>query len=437
MAGVSAAYHLAKAGFKDILIVDPLPPLSLTSDRSTECYRNWWPDPQMIALMNRSVELMEQLAAESGNVFRMNRRGYLYLTANANGVSEFQHRAAAIAELGAGGLRVHSSASSNYVPDPPRTPEEFAGADLLLDPGLIHRHYPYITQDAIAALHVRRAGWVSAQQLGMYLLERARGNGVRLEQRSVDAVETHGGRVKSVLLDDGERVDCDFIVNAAGPYLAKVGTMLGIEVAVKTELHLKVIFRDHLGVVDRGAPLLIWDDPQRLPWEADERKALQEDPETRWLTDPFPSGVHLRPEGSGESQTVLMLWDYKERWMEPQFPPPLDDLYPEIVLRGLSTMLPGLRRYFDHAPRPYLDGGYYVKTPENRLLAGPLPIEGAYVIGGLSGFGIMSSCAAGELLAAHMAGSHLPAYAPAFSIDRYADPQYEAGLPNLANSGQL
>ncbi len=437
IAGVSAAYHLAKAGIKDILIFDPLPPLSLTSDRSTECYRNWWPDPQMIALMDRSIDIMERLAAESGNAFRMNRRGYLYLTADASGVREFQRRAAAIAEIGAGALRVHSSMSSAYVPDEPRTPEEFNGADLLLEPGLIRRYYSYVTEQTVAALHVRRAGWVSAQQLGMYLLEQARARGVRLEKHAIDQVNVQGGRVKSVTLDDGEQIDCRVFVNASGPYLPRVGALMGLDMPVKTELHLKVTFKDHLGVVDRGAPLLIWDDPQLLPWEPGEREALQEDPDTRWLTDPFPSGVHLRPEGSGESQTLLMLWDYKERWMEPQFPPPIDDLYPEIVLRGLSTMLPGLRRYFDHAPRPYLDGGYYVKTPENRLLAGPLPVEGAFVIGGLSGFGIMSCCAAGELLAAHVSGSQLPAYAPAFSIDRYADPLYQAELSKLDTSGQL
>ena len=66
IAGISAAYHLARAGFKDIVIVDPLPPLSLTSDRSTECYRNWWPDPEMVALMNRSIDLMDALRLESG-----------------------------------------------------------------------------------------------------------------------------------------------------------------------------------------------------------------------------------------------------------------------------------------------------------------------------------------------------------------------------------
>src|SRR5512138_1768554 len=108
IAGVSAAYHLARAGFKDILIVDPLPPLSLTSDRSTECYRNWWPDPEMVALMNRSIDLMEQLADQSGNRLRMNHRGYLYVTANEQHLPEFRSRAARIAGMGAGPLRVHA-----------------------------------------------------------------------------------------------------------------------------------------------------------------------------------------------------------------------------------------------------------------------------------------------------------------------------------------
>ena len=57
--GVSAAYFLARAGVRDIMILDEHPPLSFTSDRSTECYRNWWPDPVMLALMNRSIDLME------------------------------------------------------------------------------------------------------------------------------------------------------------------------------------------------------------------------------------------------------------------------------------------------------------------------------------------------------------------------------------------
>ena len=70
IAGIAAAYHLAvRRGLGDIVIVDERPPLSLTSDKSTECYRNWWPGPgdAMVALMNRSIDVLEDLARESGN----------------------------------------------------------------------------------------------------------------------------------------------------------------------------------------------------------------------------------------------------------------------------------------------------------------------------------------------------------------------------------
>ena len=40
-----------------------------------------------------------------------------------------------------------------------------------------------------------------------------------------------------------------------------------------TELHLKAAIKDSLGVVNREAPLLIWTDPQWLPWEEEEREA--------------------------------------------------------------------------------------------------------------------------------------------------------------------
>jgi hypothetical protein len=42
----------------------------------------------------------------------------------------------------------------------------------------------------------------------------------------------------------------------------------------------------------------------------------------------------------------------------------------------------------------------------------------------LSGYGIMASQAGADLLAAYIAGSELPNYAPAFSLSRYDDPEY-------------
>ncbi|MEM7259235.1 MAG: FAD-dependent oxidoreductase, partial [Pseudomonadota bacterium] len=45
IAGIAAAHALAAANAGRIALIDNAPPLSLTSDKSTECYRNFWPGP--------------------------------------------------------------------------------------------------------------------------------------------------------------------------------------------------------------------------------------------------------------------------------------------------------------------------------------------------------------------------------------------------------
>ncbi len=434
--GVAAAHFLDKAGIRNILLIDERPPLSFTSDRSTECYRNWWPDPEMLALINRSIDLMESLADESGNVFRMNRRGYLYVTADESKVAGLQAASHRTSELGAGPLRVHSTDASSYRPSlPDRFHDSPTGADLLLGNDLIRRHYPYLTDKAVAALHARRAGWLSAQQLGMYLLETGRRHGVRFEAGKVTGVDIEGGRVQGVWLSSGVRIQSPIFINAAGPFLKEVGKLVGIDLPVHTELHLKAAIKDPLGVVGRDAPLLIWNDTQRLPWEDDEREALAEDDETRWLTGEFPSGAHTRPEGAGSD--ILMLWEYQTKVMEPVDTPAMDEQYPEIALRGLAAMLPRMKEYFARMPRPQLDGGFYTRTRENRPLVGSMGVDGAYVIGAVSGYGIMSACGAADLLTAHVTGTKLPAYASDFAPARYDDPEYLKRLENWGESGQL
>jgi len=278
---------------------------------------------------------------------------------------------------------------------------------------------------------------LSAQQLGRYLFEMARSLGVRFESARVSGVDLKNGRAVGVRLASGKRIDASIFINAAGPYLKEVGQMLGVEIPVHAELHLKATIRDSLGIVGRDAPLLIWNDPQSLPWTDEERAFLAEDSETAWLTEPFPPDAHTRPEGTGDSQTILMLWDYREKVTEPLWPPTMDEEYPEVVLRGLTTMLPGMKEYIKRIPRPQLDGGYYTKTLENRPLVGSLPVEGAFVIGAVSGYGIMSACAVGELLACHVTGAQLPDYAPAFAFERYDDPEYLKSLENWRDDGQL
>jgi glycine/D-amino acid oxidase-like deaminating enzyme len=151
----------------------------------------------------------------------------------------------------------------------------------------------------------------------------------------------------------------------------------------------------------------------------------------------LPAGAHTRPEGPDDSPIVLMLWEYRSHVSQPIVDPPIDPDYPEIALRGLLPMVPGFEAYLGRLPRPVLDGGYYTKTRDNRPLVGPLPLKGAWVIGALSGYGLMASLAAGELLALHLSGSPLPGYAAACDLRRFHDPAYLAFLESWTPSGQL
>ena len=444
IAGVAAAYHLAvRRGVRSVVIVDERPPLTLTSDKSAESYRNWWPGPgdDMAALMNRSIDLMEDLARESDNVFLMNRRGYLFATAQPEQIAGYVKAAEDAAARGVGPLRLHRSAGGDYRPSPATGYEgQPTGTDVVTDPELIRRHFPYLAEDTVALLHARRCGWFSGQQLGMYMLERAREAGVRLIEGRVDGVETAGGRVTGARVSGGggrRTIGTPRFVNAAGPHVKAVGRLLDVEIPVFCERHAKVAFHDTQAVVPRHAPMMIWTDPVRLPWSDDERDELVQAESLRHLLEEMPAGVHGRPEGGGDSPIMLGVWTYDVEPMEPRFPVEFDPAYAEIVIRGMTRLIPGLRAYVPRLPKHFVDGGYYTKTEENRLLSGPLPVEGAYVLGGLSGYGMMSSNGAADLLADYIAERPLPRYAPAFRLERYESPAYRALLADWGDSGQL
>jgi glycine/D-amino acid oxidase-like deaminating enzyme len=397
----------------------------------------------MVQLMNRSIDWLDEWARETGNRFNLNRRGYLFVTADPARLPQFIAAGQEAESLGAGSLRVHSGGSSE-TPYAPLAASGFEGqpdgSDLLTDPELIRLHFPYLAADTLAVIHPRRCGWFSAQQLGSYLLEQARAAGVEFQHGRLSAVDAAGGRIQSVRVEHpgGQtEVGTDRLVLAAGPLMQSAAGLLDLTLPVTAEWHVKVAMADPLRVVPRNAPLLIWSDSVRLPWSDEERRDLEQSPGTRYLLEPFPSGVHARPEGPDDSPILLILWTYHTEARQPVFPGPVDPLYPEVALRGLARMIPGLQAYFGRAPRPVVDGGYYLKTPENRPLIGPLPVGGAFILGALSGFGLMASPAAGEILADHVVGASPPAFSEAFRLERYEDPSYQKLLADWGSSGQL
>jgi glycine/D-amino acid oxidase-like deaminating enzyme len=274
-------------------------------------------------------------------------------------------------------------------------------------------------------------------KLGHWLLEQAQRAGARIVRDRVVDIETTGGKLAGVRLASGDTIATGRMAIAAGPGLPDVLRMLDLELPVFLELHAKMRFDDRLGVVPRSAPFTIWTDPvAEIDWTEADRKRYASDPKTRWLLEPFPGSMHVRP--VGEARDVYLIWTFESSPHAFEWPPTFDANLGDALLQGFANMCPGAKAYLGEGARGMVDGGYYAKTPENRPMIGPLAIDGVFITGGLSGYGIMASHAAGELLATHMTGGTLPSYAAALSPERYSDAGYRRKLENWdAKAGQL
>jgi len=400
MAGIAAAHQLAvRAGVSRIVLVDPRDPLSLTSSKGTEAYRNYWPGPDdtMARFMDRSIDLLEELDRDSRQAFELNRRGYVFLTADA-------------AE--AGRLSAFAKATADKHADAGPT-TEFVG-----EPRTILHRYPFITDRVRAMLHVRRAGFMNAAKLGRHLFERSCARGIEVIRDEVARLVVENGRFVAATLASGSRIDARVFVLAVGPLLPDWTERLDLDVPIVNELHGKISFEDDDAVIDRDAPLMIWNDAVDLG-----------------PLGTFPPAVHFRPRGA---HSILGIWTYDTRVERPVFPPVFAHDYSDIVMRGLAVMIPGLDRYVQRGVKTIVDGGYYCKAPDNRPLVGPTAIDGVFLLGALSGYGIMASQAAADLLATYILDHPRPDYAPAFHPARFQDPAYQRVLATLdSRSGQL
>ena len=470
--GVAAAHYLARRG-ASVLVVDERPPLSYTSSLSTECYRNFWGEhAAMTAFMNRSVDLLEARAAESGNGFSMNRRGYYFLSATEAGAARHAEVARSAARLGLGSGAVHAGAGHGVAYDGATAAHDasvdglsvFEGSEAI---GAFFGGLPqFVAPEVTSVLRCGRCGWLSAQQMGAQLLDDAReAHGVRtLTPAALTAVHADGGAVSGVDVRtaDGSalRVACGAFVNCAGPYAAAVHRLVlaaagdggdGEALAalpLENEIHAKAVLRDALGAVPMEAPMMIWEDEIDLGWSDEERAdLLSMGGFEASLAKPLPAGAHLRPY-PGATGSVLMLWEALHMDVAVAEPPPAEPelrgaLFAELMLRGLSRMVPRLSEYLaadgSMQATVSVDGGYYTKTPDNLPLVGAAPggPRGAYVCAGLSGYGVMAANAAGDLLASHVVDGAPPpaehgAYADAFRPERWLDADYRARVASGA-----
>ncbi|MYS81140.1 NAD(P)/FAD-dependent oxidoreductase [Embleya scabrispora] len=142
-------------------------------------------------------------------------------------------------------LDVDAAPRGAYLPlfDAVGVPYEEWDADTLAAriPGLdAGRHWPPRRLDderfwaeptgTLGAVFTPDAGYISDPQLAAQnLAVAAERHGAEFRfRRTVAAVESAGDRVRAVILDDGTRVDCAIVVNAAGPWSGRVNELAGV-----------------------------------------------------------------------------------------------------------------------------------------------------------------------------------------------------------------
>jgi glycine/D-amino acid oxidase-like deaminating enzyme len=383
---------------------------------SGENIRDYWPQPCMAALAGRSMELMEELAAESGDAFELRFSGYDF-------VSESPGREIFPSE------HLRGMDSGNRIEQ---------GPVRIVGHKTIRQAFPWLSDAIGQVVHIPRAGSIDVYALGSLMLERARQAGVELVQANVSAIEQPSSGGFELKLDSGDTrqgLRTEKLVLAAGPFNANLAGMLGIELPIENFLQRKIVIPDPLGVVPRDMPFTVFADSQWLDWSDEERELIAADDSYRWLLDEFPAGLHIKPESR---EQIKLGWAYNRRPENPLWDAEDDFDFPNIVLRGASRFIPALRPYLEELPTPVVQmAGYYSRTPENWPLIGPLGTEGAFTVSALSGFGTMAACGAGELCAAWMTAAAVPAYAGHFHPNRYRDPDIMAEISQIQSDGQL
>ena len=446
LAGIATSYYLCtKYRQASVLLIDCRTPMSYTSAQSGDNYRNWWPHPTMTAFTNLSIDLMEQIARDSSNVFNMTRRGYLLATRDRDIDTMIDSLHVGYKDSRADSIRIHQEPHPSSYVDAVSSDWEMAprGVDVLSNRELIRRSCPSLSHDVRNVLHVRRAGDIEGQQLGQYMLERikdAKGRRLSAEVRSIDYGHEYNVEVESA--EGTQHIAADVIVNAAGPFAAKLAAMIDVELPIENFYHQKIAFNDSGAVIPRELPFSCDLDDIAFDWSDEDRALLAEDAETAWLTEQVQGGAHCRPEGGDRSTWIKLGWAYNNRSSDPQEDlanePLKNPQFPEIVMRAAARLNPSLQGYVDNFPSQFVHyGGYYPMTRENWPLIGPLGTGGSYVVGALSGFGSMSACAAGALCAAWITGDALPDYANQLSMARYADKELMADLENAQSLGIL
>ena len=339
--GTATAFWLSKTGL-DVVLVEMRDGLStLTTPASAECFRAQFTEPAMAALAKPSIEMFEHFDDVIGipdyNI-SIKQQGYLFLTDNAETVDDLKENVAQQHKLGV-------------------TDSEFLEREEIL------KRFPFVSPSVLAATFRQRDGWLSCHETTQGFAKgcdarfflNTKASGIQTDQKGVCGVETDRGILRTRT-----------VVNAAGPFAAEVGRMVGVDLPLEPVRRQKVYIKTSVAI------------PSDAPFTVD-----------------VNNNCYWRPEAGG----VIIGWvDVDEPVSQPAERVPTDWEFPALTLDKVKRLTPFFEEIEKTVRQPDMDtsAGYYMYTPDDQPLIGPVPeVAGFYVNCGYWA-GVMLSPQAGK-----------------------------------------
>ncbi len=220
--GCSVAYHLAKLGWTDVVLLERKQLTSGTTWHAAGLIAQLRASANMTKLAKYSQELYGNLEAETGVATGFRRCGSITVALTDERREEI-YRQAAMAR--AFGVDV----------------EEIGAAE-------VKARYPHLNTDGVTgAVYLDKDGQADPANIALALAKGARQNGALVKERvKVTGIARDGRRVTGVdwAADDGGetgRIACDMIVNCAGMWGHEVGRMAGVNVPLHACEHFYIV----------------------------------------------------------------------------------------------------------------------------------------------------------------------------------------------------
>jgi sarcosine oxidase subunit beta len=357
--GASAAYHLAKAGAGTVVLLERNAFFGQeATGRCAGGVRYQFATEINIRLSMASLPMLERLGEETGQDCNYRKCGYLFVLTRPEDVAPFQRNVALQRSLG--------------------VQTEWLEGDE------VRRRLPLMRfEDAIAGTIHSLDGLADPNSVVMAYINAGRRLGVlSFNEVAVTGVEVRGGRVEGVLSTAGP-VSCRAIVNAAGPWLAPVGALAGLEIPV-TPVRRQMVTTTSLPTLPADFPFVI----------------------------DFAQSLYFHREGDG------ILTGMSNPGERPGFDQSIDEEWELVALEAAARRMPIL----ETAGRLAHWAGLYEVTPDAHPIFGPSPVEGFWIVGGFSGHGFMHGPIAGKVMAEWITqGRPLTVDVSALDLARFAE----------------